>query len=500
MGLSAELSIQTQTLYTQVHMKKCLALFFTALLCSTFIGSPVYAQEAFTLLRDTEGTLVNAQNIYNPTEVAKTFYAIHPEDRYDFLLVATTFDIANKPNYQKVWQPDVSSGEHPYDARSGYGIPSQKLLGILSLKNIESFPTDYKNVFFQMDWWRTVVHEFGHNWLVYLQHKHRELLPWLKENDGHWDKNALLPSTIMGGNQQQYWSRTGTQLRFVGTPIEGEANLIFDPLALYLMSFGCAEQARGTEYWLTNGTDGREARLEGTLNVQELERVLGPQSPNCRSSQKDFRVGLILLETPTHPATTAHRETMQRLASWIPAWWHDSTQGMSRMDTGASLPLCRAADYEEKFGSCENGKRSHTFIKKQPCLGGDDRTLYEVQVCSSQTKTSQSKTLVVTPPTISLKEQSGWIVASGRDLDGFLRRLGTNKRVEDQRRWFAITTSLLKTRTPAPTATLYAVNNYIVYGIKVNTISPTQRLERVKKFITKFKRYPVNQKDWEQVI
>ncbi len=461
---------------------------------------PAHAQEPFTILSDTNGTLVNAQNIYNPTEVAKAFYAIHPEDQYDFLLIATTFDIANKPNYQKVWQPDTHAGEHPYDARPGYGIPSQKLLGVLSMKSIMSLPADYKDVFFQLDWWRTTVHEFGHNWLVYLQHKHRELLPWLKENDGHWDPNVLVPSTIMSGNQQQYWSRNGTALRFVGTPTEGEADLIFDPLALYLMSFGCAEQAQGTEYWLTNGTKGQEARLEGTLNVRDLERILGPQTPNCRTSQKDFRVGLILLETPSHPSNSAHREAMQRLASWIPSWWHDSTQGTSRMDTGVSLPLCRATDYEEKTGSCENGKRGRIFIKKQPCLGGDDRKLYEVISCSAQTPPPPTKAAAAKPQTISIKEQSGWIVASGRDLDVFLRRLGTNKRVEDQKKWFPITKGLLKTRTPAPTATLYAVNNYVVYGIKVNKISPSQRLERVKKFITKFKRYPVSQKDWEQVI
>jgi hypothetical protein len=376
-------------------MSKIFPLSIFIFLLSIFLIYPVpetkaeydFGNKNIFIIKD-DGSLITSSGFYDSNAIADKFYN-NNTDNYDFLIIVTNYDIPDKPNYLVINRNISGIGPNLNAIRN----KTPHLMGILNMKNIASFETNKKNEIYYMDWPRTIVHEFMHHWGMYLNRNGNGVYGIISDGGVHWSRNVLLPSTLMGGNNIQYWRDDGSGYAIRSNElIDNDLNMFTDPLFLYLAGFVCPNELSGVKYYVVDPEEIHEskAKIIGYITIDDIIKNEEERVPGCNNAKRDFKAAIIFLLKQGTEATTIELEKVKILAGEIPNWWALSTQNRSTIQTTLQpLPMCSENDWVytlspqicpsikmqtkkwEKTGHCDGGA-VHQLIEKFEC-GSDSQ-------------------------------------------------------------------------------------------------------------------------------
>ncbi|WP_386065400.1 CARDB domain-containing protein [Tahibacter sp. UC22_41] len=241
--------------------------------------------------------------------VARRFYETHP-DRYDFLVVFTTFEFEMgdarafhnliRNDTQGIGRPIFDMGQH-----FGSAAKLQGYIDMAAMSRNSFVSSDAQNVFLL----RTFAHELMHRWGSHLSYRtdggetSRALFGY---ENSHWSYFLDSDASLMLGND---WRRRDDG-RYESVAIRQR----FSALDLYVAGFAAASEV--PPMTLIQGGDGaatalpRLGAISGgsgeTVRIEQIIAAEGARVPDAAHSPKDFRAALILLKRPGEilPATT----------------------------------------------------------------------------------------------------------------------------------------------------------------------------------------------------
>ena len=420
-------------------------IFFTFLFFSFFSAMESHASASIPdvfIINNKPDYLVNGS--YNTTRIVADYYSQGNPDIYDFLMIASDFDVTSKPNYLPLRNHVKGSAIPDQEPPADWNINSKKIIGVISMQNIDGYISNEADPSYNIGWKRIVLHEFFHNWGVYLGLYSTSTYGNINDLGGHWGRNVLLPSILMGGNNLQYWQEDGAgNVIFKGTPISDKTNLKLDPIMMYLAGFVCKNDIQNSKYIVipTDSENSTKAKIEKYFSIDDVVKKEGERSPNCNNSQKNFRIGIIFLKSPEKELSVANINKIESLKKQLPVWWSEATDNRSALSF--------------------DGKA------------------------------------VAKPKTES---ESEIIIKSGYDINTILQHTKLKKNLKKQTYYFKITESLTKGKKLTLNQK-YSINNFIVYGTKSSAkLSSEQRLKIVKKYLIIKKSLPKSIKEWDALL
>ena len=292
------------------------------------------SQDVYVIQDD--GTLVLSTGQVDTTAVAKAFYRLNPSktNTYDFLSIFSTFHDPYTVEYHDPVQNSVQGiGEA---TTSSQGIFPSRLLGINYLddsyiaKNIPNENT-LKNNFFLLD------HETGHQWLAYIgvdegisTGVHYSV--WL--NNG-FQRNGEWWGDVMQGSP---WKRDSD-----GTfSVNNISHQGFSKFSLYLMGLAPLSDVSDLQLIVPQNPNNTSLQnVQGslkTIKISDLIAKYGARVPTYNNSQKDFRMGYILLTKKGDTQYQSNLAILDWIANDFPAEWNLITYGISTMNKG-SIPV-----------------------------------------------------------------------------------------------------------------------------------------------------------------
>jgi uncharacterized protein (TIGR03437 family) len=222
------------------------------------------------------------------TALARKLYQ-HFRDDYDQLnMVANQSYIANRFHFGV--KNDVQGiGLMPFNRTADYGS-SGRLQGI-SVYNNAGFFDGADNGF---------QHEFGHQWIQFLQQ------PPFATGVPHWPYSSMASGIMgfsiggQGGQGGDYRCRVTPEGNTVRLTRDNESE-VFKDLDLYLMGLLPADQV-GTNYIFDNQSDPAITQCNGLyagaitrVNIANIVAAFGQRVPSAATSQKQFRLANIVV-------------------------------------------------------------------------------------------------------------------------------------------------------------------------------------------------------------
>lgn len=241
--------------------------------------------------------------------IAQRFLESHP-DRYDFLIVFTTFEFAtgDAVAFYNPVRNDVSGiGQALFDHSAAYGSAG-RLQGYVDMAALQRYVLSQRAPEFE-NLRNTLAHELMHRWGVGVSYHDAQGQPRndLRGRDGmHWSYFLDSDASLMYGND---WAR-----REDGRYESRNVRFRYSALDLYLAGFAAAEEVAPMD--LIRGGDGNAADLPrlGALSAGSAESVHigqiiaaeGARQPGVAAAQKEFRAAVIVLTRPQEniPAET----------------------------------------------------------------------------------------------------------------------------------------------------------------------------------------------------
>lgn len=241
--------------------------------------------------------------------IAQRFLESHP-DRYDFLIVFTTFEFAtgDAVAFYNPVRNDVSGiGQALFDHSAAYGSAG-RLQGYVDMAALQRYVLSQRAPEFE-NLRNTLAHELMHRWGVGVSYHDAQGQPrndLRGRDDTHWSYFLDSDASLMYGND---WAR-----REDGRYESRNVRFRYSALDLYLAGFAAAEEVAPMD--LIRGGDGNAADLPrlGAISAGSAESVHigqiiaaeGARQPGVATAQKEFRAAVIVLTRPQEniPAET----------------------------------------------------------------------------------------------------------------------------------------------------------------------------------------------------
>lgn len=274
--------------------------------------------------------------------VARRFYEAHG-DRYDFLLVFTNFafDTDGAVAFHGLVRNDVTGIGMPV-VNNGplFGSPG-RLKGYIDMAFVDQFRhapySDQPGTPGFDDAVNVIAHEVGHQWLASVRYRNAagaDSEDLLGIDGGHWSYLLDSDASILYGSD---WTAEGA-----GVFRASRVRLGYSALDLYLM--GLLESARVPPFTLLRSPGVSPAQLpvegatvtDATPEAIAIDRVIlseSPRVPDHLASQKDFRMGALLLVAPGVEPSAPDLELVDRLRTAFASRFFALTRGVAFVDT-----------------------------------------------------------------------------------------------------------------------------------------------------------------------
>lgn len=240
-------------------------------------------------------------NFLPRAEIAKEFYAHHPDD-YDFLIVFSTFefDTGEALAFHVGIQNQVEGIGLPlYDDTALFGSNS-RLQGFIDMAAMTRYELDRLRPEFDFVL-GVMAHEIMHQWgaFVHFQNDHGNAsAALLGRNDSHWSFLLDSDASLMYGND---WTLNGD-----GSFTSIAARLFYSPLDLYLAGFYAAHEVPAFNLIANPAVDKnrlpeRHVTIDGIAQIITVDDIIaleGVRIPDKDQAQKEFRSAFILLTQP----------------------------------------------------------------------------------------------------------------------------------------------------------------------------------------------------------
>jgi hypothetical protein len=233
--------------------------------------------------------------------VAARYLASHP-DKYDFLVVFTTFEFDTgvaTAFYNPIRNDTTGLGLPTFDLSAAYASAGT-LQGYVDMAALGryTFAVGSPNYHNSVD---VLAHEIMHRWGTHVHfidavgHDSADLLG---QEAAHWSYFLDTDASVMYGND---WQAQGAGFQSVG------ARHRFSPLDLYLGGFAAASEVPPFTL-IRNGTGGTATDLprlgavsDGqaeTITIEQIIAASGTRVPSVLDTQKNFSAAMILLKRP----------------------------------------------------------------------------------------------------------------------------------------------------------------------------------------------------------
>ena len=233
--------------------------------------------------------------------VARRYLESHP-DRYDFLVVFTTFEFATDGAlafYNPVRNDTTGIGQPGFDFSDEFGSEG-RLQGYVDMAATSRYALATRAPDFEQTR-NTLAHELMHRWgagVSYRTGAGSDSDALIGSDGAHWSFFLDSDASLMYGND---WSPRSDG-RFESTSVRYR----YSPLDLYLAGFAAAAEVPPMN--LIQGGNGNPADLPrlgaisgGSLEAVRIEQIVaaeGARVPAASAAQKDFRAAFILLTRP----------------------------------------------------------------------------------------------------------------------------------------------------------------------------------------------------------
>lgn len=288
-----------------------------------------------------------SDNVLPRTIVAKEYLANHG-DTFDFLVFATTFDYpmvdANTRGFYLPVRNDVRGINQPIVDSSAQFGSSGKLQGTIDLGNVTMLAASPYGP--KLDETVTTLnHEIGHRWGSYVRFKNLDgtiNTALLGKDNAHWSYLLDSKGSLMYGNGWQ----DNTDGSFISTA--GMSG--YSPLDLYLMGMIPEEQVPPMVLIDNQAVDKNQvpqlgASITGTtrtLTIDDIIAAEGARIPDATESQKEFKVGFVLLMRKGDNISAAINATETLKRAWA-GKFAELTRGAGKT-TGISPSLTVQVD------------------------------------------------------------------------------------------------------------------------------------------------------------
>lgn len=263
--------------------------------------------------RDQAGGAINVEP---RTVVANEFYRTH-QDRYDFLVVFSTFefDTGESLAFHLGVQNKVKGiGIAQYNNTASFGSQG-KLQGYIDMAALSRYVSNPFDAGFDKVL-QIFAHEFLHQWGANVRYRNSvgELRgDMLGKDDAHWSFLLSSGASVAYGKQ---WRDNGN-----GTFTSVAHGQFFSPLDLYLM--GMYKKEEVPPFYLIENAAVERTRLPQNgvtisgvrrdLGVEDVIAAEGPRLPAAADAQKEFRLGFVLLSRPGAAPTDAQIAAAQNI-------------------------------------------------------------------------------------------------------------------------------------------------------------------------------------------
>ncbi|WP_257387641.1 CARDB domain-containing protein, partial [Tahibacter caeni] len=262
--------------------------------------------------------------------VARRFFETHP-DRYDFLVVFTTFEFetGNALAFHNLLRNDTQGiGRPPLDLGQQFGSAA-RLQGYVDMAAMSrySFVAGEPH---NRDLLKTFAHEVMHRWGAWLGYRSgggATSHALLGQDGSHWSYFLDSDASLMYGAD---WRRRDDG-RYESIAVRQR----YSALDLYVAGFAAAGEV--PPMTLIQGGDGaatdlpRLGAVSGgsgeTVSIEQIIAAEGPRVPDAAHSPKDFRAALILLKRPGEnvPATTV--AALENARTRLQQYFNQVTEG-----------------------------------------------------------------------------------------------------------------------------------------------------------------------------
>ncbi len=274
--------------------------------------------------------------------VAAAFYERFVDD-YDQLVMFTDFGRRAADNaiaYHLTVKNRVRGiGKPVYDGSRFFGSRG-RLGGFINMGGASQYSdnvnqTGFWNLYSAAD---ILAHELGHQWLVratFIDAQGRENTDLLGRGNAHWSYYFDSDLSFMEGNEIE---DNGNGLYTTQTK-----RATYNPFDRYLMGLIPASEVPAKFYVDGNGTVGPNNQpaksgetIAGTridVSIDQIIGALGERNPSVAESQKDFRIGFILLVKPGQQPKADSIQRVQRFADEIGGLFNKETRRAGSLDT-----------------------------------------------------------------------------------------------------------------------------------------------------------------------
>lgn len=240
-------------------------------------------------------------NVEPRTVVAKEFYK-HFADQYDFLVVFSNFEFNTgdaKAFYAGVRNDVDGLGDPRFDNSRFFGSQG-RLQGYIDMAALSRYHLQSSDPRFE-EAMRVLSHELLHRWAArvkFIGSDGRPSQALLGKDGSHWSFLLDTGGSVEYGNR---WKDNGN-----GTFTSLPDRQFFSPLDLYLMGMLKKEEVPPF-FYIENATVDPARLSESGVTISGVRRDVtidqviaaeGPRVPNAEQSQKQFRLGFVLLTRP----------------------------------------------------------------------------------------------------------------------------------------------------------------------------------------------------------
>ena len=290
-------------------------------------------------------------------KVTNKFYSMGYEDNYDFIAVFTDFPSSYNGAYLVSRNiKGIGIGLEEVDNTNNYGSKGRlKTVSYLSnsVYDLQDNKLYYGTWVPSDSLLATLLHEIGHHWCCYAG-KQLGMVHTSNLAAGHWrisaghprdekDESASLDTDgdVLGGID--VINNNDDTVTFVD--VSGVSGFHkFHPFTLYLMGLIPKEEVNPILYF--ESIDGKSFislfGYQGSsvievkkkwITIDDLINVEGERIPDFSSSQKDFRMAVILVIEKGNEVSPEAIKIMNEIADKFPDWWNRATDGRSTMST-----------------------------------------------------------------------------------------------------------------------------------------------------------------------
>lgn len=232
-------------------------------------------------------------------------------------------------------------GRAVYNASQFYGSRG-RLGGFINMGHVSKYPNNLKKDTFIDDLYSAIdilAHEVGHQWLVgarFVDSSGQVSEDLLGRAGAHWSYYFNSEQSFVEGNAIQD-NGGGSFTTFKDQPT-------YNDLDLYMM--GLLPVNKVSDFWYVDPTSSKDTdtaapeagvTFQGTridLGIEDVTAALGNRRPSEKDSQKDFRIGFVLLSKDGKKASANSVQKANEFASEIEKLFRRETRNLGSIDTG----------------------------------------------------------------------------------------------------------------------------------------------------------------------